>query len=274
MYENGEQETLKSISLATNNLPGIEGLMNSGRVNPNNPYSNLAIQTYLLPGTPVPVFEAVTGEETETAVIGLRQKLCPNESQVIQIGVVTGNWVRLRRSKPVCPVPLARGPGHLPFKVKIIESSDEVFIVAPLGKIFARVGPKEVNPALHLDASNTDPGLQPYDEATIDDETAKKIRLVSTSRGLNRVLTQHSQQVKTCLTFFDGQVVESEARYLNTASLPIADVPHFMFPFDGLPSNRELQIESEFPHTYTRREEFMGEFFGVVRYNGTSISSN
>lgn len=116
--------------------------MESGRINPSNRYSDLAIKCHLLPGVPLPIYSTVTGLETNEALERLRKKAGDN---AFFIGLVTGNWIRLRRSDPPCPVPLARGLGHRKFKQVLINQSDEVYVVTPLGKILVKVPPDEVN---------------------------------------------------------------------------------------------------------------------------------
>ena len=58
---------LKRFHLATNNLPGIGELIKSGKRLPWDRYSKLAIEDcQLLPGTPIPIFASVAGEQNRT----------------------------------------------------------------------------------------------------------------------------------------------------------------------------------------------------------------
>jgi len=249
-YENNE-DWIKKLALITNNLVGIEALFESGIVNPHHRYSSLAVKCHLLPGVPLPIYSAVTGQETNDAIRRLRDNASNN---TLFIGLTTGNWIRLRRSTPFCPVPLARGAGHLEFKQTLIDSSDEIYVVTPLGKIFVGIPPEAINVALGFSEGHPDPDKQPYVEVKISDEKAEYVNIVTTSRVHGRVLSELSTRVNALLDLND-QIIEQ---------FPIAsstDKLHIAFPFDMLPEKRYLQIETEFPHPHTRREDFMREFF-------------
>ena len=123
-YEDNE-EWFNNLLIATNNLPGVQKLMGIGRVNPNNRFSPLAVRCHLFPGEPLPIYAALTGKETNEAVKNLRKGIS-DQNNVVFIALVVGNWIRIRRSVPVCPVPLARGAGHLEFKQTLIDNADEI----------------------------------------------------------------------------------------------------------------------------------------------------
>jgi hypothetical protein len=252
LYENRELWIDKMV-LVTNNLPGVDTLIEAGRINPNNRYSRLAINCELLPGVPLPIYSAVTGGQTEEALMRLKAIA---GSDAVFIGLVTGNWIRLRRSTPACPIPLARGAGHLEFKQIMINNSDEVYVVTPLGKLFVNVPPEEVNVGLEYSESHPDPDRQPYREVNISDEKAKFVKIVSTSRSRGRILYDLSTRVRAIL----------DADHFVRDQFPCAqaeNVPHILFPFDRLPDDFYLQEEIEFPHSNTRREEFLTKFFFV-----------
>lgn len=169
---------MNNVSIITNNLPGVDSLMKHGRIQPNNRYSELAILCKLLPGVPLPVYSAVTGEETREAIKNYRKKYQKN---CYFLGLTTGNWIRVRRSKPPCPVPLARGKGHLDFKQAMINACNEIYEISPLGKLFVGPGPEDLNEILKYDVRFQHPDWQPYEEVTIDNDKAKMVSLVTTS---------------------------------------------------------------------------------------------
>lgn len=174
-----KEEWIKKLCIITNNLPGIDALMKYGRIQPNNRYSELAIDCRLLPGAPLPVYSAVTGAETTQALESYRTK---GEENCCFLGLLTGNWIRVRRSEPSCPVPLARGKGHIEFKQAVIDSCDEIFVVSPLGKLFVGPGPEDLNKILNFGVQFKNPDWQPYKEVHINDTKAKVVSLVTTSR--------------------------------------------------------------------------------------------
>lgn len=255
-YANREK-WIENLFVETNNIPGVIMLMDSGRINPNDRYSPLAINCDLLPGIPLPVYSALTGKKTIAALQQLRNGA---GDKSVFIALTTGNWIRLRRSMPSCPVPLARGIGHLEFKQALIDYSDEVYVISPLGKIFIGVSPGEVNLALDFDEKRAAPDRQPYHEVRISDEKAPHLKMVTTSRELGCVLSEHSTKVRTVLgvdTLTMGHILHGFHR------TPTADLPHLIFPFDKIPNDWQQQIETEFPHPHTRNDHFMQNFFFV-----------
>lgn len=248
-YENRD-EWIGQLRIVTNNLPGIDALTETGRVNPQSRYSSLAIEEcHLLPGKLLPIYSAVTGEKTNEALKRLREET--DQNKAVFIGLVAGNWIRLRRTDPVCPVPLARGIGHLDFKQALINNSDEIYVITPLGKIFIGVSLDDINTALGFIKDSPVLDRQSYGEVVIT-EKAASVKLVSTSRPPNCVLSNLSERIKWSL----GDVSER---------LPInGDVSdHILYPFNISSNEWSSQIEIEFPHSYTRRREFMEKFFFV-----------
>ncbi|MBT7790779.1 MAG: hypothetical protein HN757_18115 [Calditrichaeota bacterium] len=251
-YENNE-EWIKNLTIVTNNLAGVEALFQSGLVNPGHRYSSLAVNCLLLPGIPLPIYSAVTGKVTDDAIIELKKK---SSNKTVFITLTTGNWIRLRRTSPVCPVPLARGIGHLSFKQALIENSNEIFVITPLSKIFANSSQKGVNSALNFSEGNRDTDKQAYDEVDISDKIAGTVKIVTTYRTSGRVLSEFSTRLKGILQLDDEFVNQFPSE-------PILKLPHIAFPFDKLQENSYLQIETEFPHPHTRHPEFMEKFFFV-----------
>lgn len=263
VYENKEK-WLSNLEIITNNLPGIETLIESGRINPNNRYSKLAVECKLLPGAPLPIYSGITGMETNDALKRLRKEA----GDAVFIGLITGNWIRLNTStSPNCPVPLARGQGHLDFKQVLIDNSDEIYVVTPLGKIFVDIPNdkdprKTINTALDFDENHPDPDKQPYLQVKINNDKAKNMKLVSTCRGSRRVLYNLSSKLFTLLKI-DENDNNNNVWDKHFSKSEYHNVPHILFPFDKLSDIWYLQIETEFPHRNTQREDFITKFFFV-----------
>ncbi|MBI5909839.1 MAG: hypothetical protein HY848_07795 [Betaproteobacteria bacterium] len=238
--------------VVTNNLPGVQLLMENGRPNPGNRYSGLALDCHLLPGVPLPVYSAVTGDETEEAIMKIRSN---NSGQPIAIiSLVTGNWIRIRRTSPRCPIPLARGKGHLKAKQNFVNVADEVYVISPLGKIFASAEREVVNKWLGFDSAQIDLEKQTYEELTVTrDDQVRKIALISTSRPNHRILSNLSLYLRGQL----GVEAIDEGAF---ASSPLGEPASILFAFDNLPNEPSLEREVEFPHRHTRRNDFI-EFF-------------
>lgn len=265
-WQRGEdRDRLRRFHLATNNLPGIEKLIETGRRVPGDRYSKLAIEDcHLLPGIPVPVFAAVAGKETNEAIQRFREKY-PQKTTTF-VALVVGNWVRLRRTEPRCPVPMARGIEHLEVKQTLFDNADEVFVVSPLGKIFVEHSEGEINTALGFTSGLSslgelpDPEKAPYSDVGIDNAKAQKVKLVATSRAEGRLLSRHSNRVEDALAAGIWDLFPSEEEFART---PIEKVPHLLFPFGPMAKSEPEERELEFPHYYTRRNQNILRMFSV-----------
>lgn len=247
--------------LATNNLPGIEKLIQTGRKIPNARYSGLAIDDCrLLPGIPVPIFSAVAGSLTEDAIHSIKAQYKDNPEKAVILSLVVGNWVRIRNTLPRCPVPMARGKQHLRVKQSFVEVSDEIYVISPLGKVFVDYSNQEVNSALGYKPNFTDLEDAPYEEVDIDNDKAKIVKLVTTLREKTAILHRHSNCVEDALVPTTGP---GSIALDDFSSCPIQDLPHLLFPFDKLPESRQEQIRHEFPHYHTRINKEVLKMFHV-----------
>lgn len=246
---------VSQVTIVTNNLPGVQALMEVGRPNPINRYSGLAVDCRLLPGVPLPVYSAVTGKETEEALRNLHNSAnntCAGKA--IFIGIITGNWIRIRKTDPRCAVPLARGEGHLPFKQALLDISDEVFVVGPLGKIFANASNSAINRLLGLSTDAINPEEREYGELDIDSKKARLVKLITTFRRNGRLLQNLSRYIEGQLQI--GEHVDDE-RFI---SANVGETENIVYPFDELPVEPYLEKEMEFPHLHTRKDEFVDVF--------------
>ena len=248
---------INSLTIVTNNLPGIEALMENGRTNLGDRFSSLAIKCKMLPGTPLPIYSAVTGEDTERELQNLKDGAT---NDAVFIGLTTGNWVRIRKSNPRCPVPLSRGGRHPEFKQKLIKVCQEVYVVSPLGKIFANMSEIEVNEMLELDPDAMEPSKKAYKETIINDTCANSVKLISTRRKQSRVLGLLS-------SYLNGQLQtrDTDGDNKEFVEATIGETHHFQFSFDSLPMDKYLQMEVEFPHSYTRKSAFTEHFMNPGR---------
>jgi hypothetical protein len=253
------EEWPKHFHLVTNSLPGVEELMRTGRRTQYDRYARLAIDDcQLLPGVPIPLFAAVAGQETEDAIARLRKRAGGTDHAVV-MAIVVGNWVRIRRSTPRCPVPMARGVAHLGVKNALIRNADEVFVISPLGKVFVGQSNANVNRALGFGQAR-DVEKEPYAEATIDDDRAPSVKLLSTCRGPGRILHRHSNRLEDELGAAVGEDIDP-ARF---ATSPINKLPHYLVPFNHLPGYSALEFEVEFPHPHTRTKKEFLDMFSVT----------
>jgi len=276
--EEEEKKEKMSISVATNNIPGAMVAMEKGRLSSIDRFSKMSFTCHLFQGELLVTYSAVTGDETNAAVIEFIEK---RREDTIFIGITVGNWVRIRSSEPRVAIPMARGTGHLSFKQTLINYSDEIFVISPLAKIFTK-GEKDINKALKLD--DTKPWKKPYKEIDTkkkiiigerrnvtkidiskDEEKVllSKIKLVTTDRMMGMILHEHAFRLKDT---FDKKILSSENidKIINTDN--IEDIESLiMFDFNNLPENEVIQTETEFPHIVTQDPNFLKIFFNISR---------
>ena len=166
------------------------------------------------------------------------------ERKSVFIGVMTGNWIRLRRTKPRGPVPLARGGvsddiesiaklgTHLKFKQTLVNKLDEIFVIAPLGKVWSGVDVdyNKVNEVFGYEEDPEDPEKKAYNEVKIDNESAPKVKLVTTSRPDDFLLHTYSNQVRNFLALSPNETPNLK-RFINSN---IQDMNHLVFDSDRL----------------------------------------
>jgi hypothetical protein len=191
------------------------------------------------------------------------------------IGLTTGNWITLSDEDGI-PLLLARGTGHGPFKKKLLERCDEVFVLAPLGKVL-RHSVGTLNEALGLSEKAEDGQKKAYavvpPDSLKDSNTRKTrhdrreaIKLVSTQRTVSTsIMLNHSVLVIDKLRAYAPFEPGTSATDAMATS-PIEALPHLLFPFDRFATDsKEKQRQDELPHAATRTPEFADKFFKVAQ---------
>jgi len=242
LHSSKEENWVNNIVVVTNNLPGIQSLMDKGRVNSGR-YSELAVKCILPPGEPLPAFAAITGKDTESFIKNLGNDIYNK----IIILLTTGNWIRIRNISNECPVLLARGTGHLPLKQEMINKANEIFLIAPLGKLIVSKEKDWINEVMNYMINASRPEQERYEEALMNSDT--KVKLISTKREKGKLLYLHSDRVIQGLRN-TKELIESEIDAL--AQTPIESIPHILFQFNELPESEHLQKEIEFPDSKVR----------------------
>ncbi len=257
---------LSHIHLATNNLPGIEQIIKSGRRTPWDRYSKLAIENcILLPGIPIPIFAAVAGNLTNQAICDLRKNPSAftrgtgSRSSPVFIALVVGNWIRIRLDQPRCPIPMARGAEHRAVKQQFIDNADEIFVVSPLGKVFVDASNDEVNQALGFKAESNEAETASYADVEIDEQKAKLTKLVTTTRSESQTLYRHSCRVEDALTGGKESLLDED----QFASRPIEELSHTFFAFHKPRNPKPDEFSIEFPHYHTRTNKAFLKMFSA-----------
>jgi hypothetical protein len=246
---------VSGVVVVTNNISAVECFLNACRTEKNSDASIPSLEDrvtcILLPGKALPEYGAVTGVLTTELLDRIRGE----NATAICIGLTTGNWVHLSESPPFWPVPMVRGAGHGDFKEALIRNSDEVYLLSPLGKVFANVSTISVNNAWNFRRDDPNPRRRTYEEVHIAPLKSSAIRVVSTFRSPEQVLYRHSALIGALLKAAD------QASWEQSAEKPFSDVPNVLLPFAKFSSERrERQIEIEVPHDYARTDAFMSEF--------------
>jgi hypothetical protein len=239
---------LSKVTIVTNNLPGVESLMEFARRDREDRFAKMVVRCKLLPGEPLATYSAVVGDETEAAILSL-DKLAKGGDYGF-ISLVTGNWIRIRGNTPHCPIPLVRNEEHRRVKQAMVDVSNEVYVLAPLGKIFVRLGEDAVNKELDIRTQDLW-----YKDVGIEHEKAGFVKLVSTVRQDHRLLHRVGVEVETILA--PGRTDPSRQEMERLVKLDSEQMPSLLFAFDRLPTDRTAETEIEFPHKYTQDAEFI-----------------
>lgn len=273
---------IHKVIMITNNTTGIRWLMKHGRFNNNSRFSELAINCLSVPGKPLATYSAFTGFgyewnaslrkafrflQSDWALRCLIGELRKENVKVKVISLVTGSWVRIRDTSPRVPLPLARFEGHLDIKQAMVDIADEVYILAPLGKIFAGWKREDIHAVL---AKFVDTAAAPRNYKEIKFElpklSAATIKLVTTARPSGYLLSNLSSLLEK-EGYLDALRVKKKKHneyndYRHQFS--VADFEHvsnLMFEFSDLPKDRRQQFEAEFPHESSRKiRDFISRF--------------
>ena len=248
---------LDRVEVITNNFPGVLRLIEAGRPESgsNDRTTKMPVTCSIVAGQLLTEYVAITGEDAIASLQKIVEDRRRAYSKCHFISLVTGNWIRLRTTDPVCPVPLARGNGHLEFKQAVMHIADEVCVVSPLGKIFTEESLTFVNDLLELPSRD---GTAPaYREINTEDVKfpvdPHKIRLVTSVRTSEEsILRGHAVAVATRFGLYALPTIHKFRQ--SSARLPV------FVKYDPASTDSALQKQEEFPHPATRRAAFFRIF--------------
>lgn len=118
----------KKIPIVTNNIRGVEAMLRY-RERPNDRYADLPLSLSVLPGKVLAAFEAIADEDTLEALNRYRG------DDVYTIAITTGNYVVVGNDHFL---QVARAGHHPHVKATLADLADEIYVVAPLGKLLIR----------------------------------------------------------------------------------------------------------------------------------------
>ena len=211
----------------TNNLAGIDEIH---RIDTDEVCALKEEDFRLIGGTPLSIYRATTGTETQASLdIFLQEQ--PSSGCQVTIGVLTANWFLMRRGLDRISL-CARRRGHHEFKEFVASHSDYIVLVAPLGKLL---------PLSEIDELNEIIRGHGEEYSTITPENKKTILLtsfrawdslsplVSVSRRLKYM---QDRQSKDCQNYA---------------------ISHFSPSFDP-PGDKEEVAMIDLPHDYIRHK--------------------
>lgn len=207
----------------TNNISGIEELF---RVDPSR-WKFKETDFFLIDGNPLGRYRATTYDEIPHPYLAKLWSL-QEEKKTINLSIITGNWIMASNGLKELSI-CAKGRGHPEFKRELIEKSDYLLVVAPLGKIL-RINNIEtlndITPEKEKDYESISIPLSKKDQTT----------LLTTFRSMNSksVLKDHSQNLQTLMEK--------------------GDTFNYHF-FEQMPAF-EPRNESEVPHDYLLGKNF------------------
>ena len=127
-----DKSLARRLSLITNNLPGVSDLTTFGRIGDKRSAKTL-FRCRVLGGFADSSYEAALSEESaeelKGALKGVRKSFRDDCDKVLILSATTGNYLSIPDGI------LTRNPQHEEIKREVINVADEVFILAPLGKV-------------------------------------------------------------------------------------------------------------------------------------------
>jgi hypothetical protein len=241
------------LTIVTNNVPVAEDFASQSQL--GHFEAGTRIDCELVGGRVDTRYAAVVGSFARTSLKHFTSRADgPNR----YIALATGNFVRLSSTgKSTWPIPLVRGAGQKETKDEFIRRANEVYVLAPLGKIFL-APTQQINEGLTL---NQDPGSdQPkagYMEVQIPETHTALVKLVTTLRpSPDCLLSRHSTAVINQI---------GEPAPLQIYDTPIQRLHHFIYPFEEHVHNKSPaeQLQIECPHEATAKAEFTKKFYSV-----------
>jgi len=275
------------VCIVTNNLPGIQFFMKNCKNNPSDEYSEIIIPCYLLPGKPLSVYGAVTGDEAcdwlekKRPKDSLKDKIlkgnnnCELEQSELEkylndmwkdrknyriISLMSANYIvrESRAGHTDSFYPVARGEGHTKIKYRFSEVADSIFILSPLMKYsFATVD--ELNDENDLKCAEFEPEPEPLkifkriDDANIVPSKVK-YTLVRIEKDYEKCTFFTMERAPDNLFHMFGDVLTHKLKesYNDRVVTTICDVSKWIPKNCQNENFYELQLKAEIPHRVLR----------------------
>jgi hypothetical protein len=236
----------RRVKIITNNLPGVSDLVRYGRIG-DAAVARTLFQCQILSGFAHSQYEACLSPETaidlRRAINEHKETLSKEESHPTQIKVIsitTGNYISIIDGM------LARDRDHLETKSTMLEVADDVYVLAPLGKLLP-YSCFEINELLELSEDTGYVSLPKWSERMQD------LNMVVTTRQPDYFPQLHPRTLNTYFGHVQGEVRDKYRNHLIRVPFdPMDDVRvRSIASVSGL--ERALR-EYELPHQNLREK--------------------
>lgn len=278
-HELGRQAVLEGgswiskLEIYTNNVRGLQIFFSckketddAAKTDPQaDRYRDIAVTCKVLPGSTLSAYQAIADESTVERVLGLKNDGC------YIIGITTGNYILFDDEKDAS-LPIAKIGYHPHIKAAIFHVADEVYLVAPLGKILRT---EEGDNRFHntLTNLNNDLGhnapitanaaLRPYtlvEPALLKELNYRKIKykgdrwsaktiLFTTSRKDGRLLAHHANRLSRLRPY---DPASTELSGSNTRGYILSE-DFEEYPVVSTEEEREMEIPHKYLHQLTKK---------------------
>lgn len=245
----------EGIEIYTNNLNGVITLLKYRDYNEKDDrHAKVAFKCSVLPGDILSAYAATASQATIDSIMDIGQQ----ESTYV-IAVSTGNYVFLDLHEDQI-APIARTGLHPDIKSALATTANEIYYVAPLGKVITCRGRESLeklnerfNKTMKFDKNSPQPSKRPYKlsfecgspACAFHDTWYEKSILVTTSRNTGNYFTPHSARVNN----------PALKTITNKSDFPLENGPYKLnFSYEKLPPFLDEQKKIEIPHEYLRKE--------------------
>lgn len=183
----------EKVEIVTNNIPGLFSIFKDGRAS-DDPYSELSFNLKVVGGQPIPAYWAVLPNDPIRELEKMFSE-SSSKSKYINIGVVTGNYLNINGSSLY-----VRNRLHYSFKKAIIDKSQILYCLAPLGKLIPK--PLIVLNDLLSQSDTLYYDEKKYSELEIDLSKIDEYALITTERQPEDLLFPHWTNVSNAIDEF------------------------------------------------------------------------
>lgn len=138
LAKKSEGDWISKLDIYTNNVRGLQILFSLNDKNEDDRqadrYQDIPVKCKVLPGSILSAYQAIADESTVNRVLGFNSEPDCRDDNSYVIGITTGNYVLFDHDKMEV-LPIAKIGHHPHIKAAMYHVSNEIFLIAPLGKV-------------------------------------------------------------------------------------------------------------------------------------------